>query len=260
MKKTTLTICFLILLFVGKGQQKPFSARVFDGITFQPLAGVSVYNMNTGKFSFTDKDGRFKVQVSMHDTLVFSKSIYRQLLLEVTDDVLNGMTDLFLYYKVTMLKEVRILAINPSYEGFKQDIIQMKLPDYYTRVQDVHLSDFEKANAAYKENGNLLTLGGSVTTSPITFLYEKFSRKSKMTRLYNEMLSYEDEVERVQDKYNREIVKELTGLDGQELLDFMMYCRFSYYDLVRWSDEDIKARIKNRLLEYQYNKIKDAGY
>jgi hypothetical protein len=68
------------------------------------------------------------------------------------------------------------------------------------------------------------------------------------------MLDYDDEVARIQEKYNREIVSELTGLTGDELMKFMMYCRFNYYDLVRMDDETIKAKIKAKFFEYQYNK------
>ena len=76
-----------------------------------------------------------------------------------------------------------------------------------------------------------------------------------MNRLYNEMVSYEEEVERVQQKYNREVVSEITGLTGNDLLDFMMYCRFSYYDLVRWSDEQIREKVRALYFNYQYDKI-----
>ena len=68
-------------------------------------------------------------------------------------------------------------------------------------------------------------------------------------------LSYEDEVDRIHQKYNRDIVSELTGLQGDELLDFMMYCRFNYYDLVRWSDEQIREKIRSNYFNYQYDKI-----
>ena len=262
MKRTAIILIILSFFVVGKGQVKVLSSKVFDGITFQPLQGASVYNMNTKKFAFTDKEGSFSIAVSKRDTLVISKSIYRQLVVEVNDKIYYGAEDFFLYYKTTMLKEVRIFAINPSYEGFKKDIVEMKLPEYYDRASDVSLSDFEKANATYDANnpGNLLSLGGKMTTSPISFLYDKYSRKSRMHQLYNEMQSYEDEVTRVQDKYNREIVRDLTGLEGEELLNFMMYCRFSYYDLVRWDDETIRSKIKAKYYDYQYNKILNAGY
>jgi len=254
MRKWIVIFGFLLVIPFAYGQQKNCTGRVFDGITFQPLIGASIYNMNTQKFAFSDKNGQFSIMVSLNDTLVISKSIYRQLVVTVNDKIFAGFEDFFLYYKATMLKEVTIFAINPSYEGFKKDIVTLELPDYYKRVEDSKLSEMQKANAVYKPSGNILSLGGTVTTSPITYLYDKYSRKSKMNRLYNEMLSYEEEVERIQDKYNREIVSDLTGLKGDELLNFMMYCRFNYYDLVRMSDEDIKAKIKAKYYDYEYYK------
>lgn len=259
MRKWLIIFGFLLLVPFAYGQRKACNGRVFDGITFQPLIGASVYNMNTQKFAFTDKNGQFSIMVSLNDTLVLSKSIYRQLVVTVNDKIYSGLEDFFLYYKATMLKEVTIFAINPSYEGFKKDIVTLELPDYYKRVEETKLSEMQKANAVYKPNGNILSLGGSITTSPITYLYDKFSRKSKMNRLYQEMLSYDDEVERIQDKYNREIVSELTGLKGDELLQFMMYCRFNYYDLVRMSDEDIKAKIKAKFYDYEYYKAVNSN-
>ena len=252
-------VFFIIVLFLYCGQilaqHKIYAARVFDGITFQPLHGANIYNVNTQKFAFSDKNGRFEIEVSLNDTLIISKSIYRQLVAVVDKSIYYGFEDFFLYYKATMLKEVTIIGLNPSYEGFKKDIVTLELPEYYKRAQDVKLSEMQKANAVYKEGGNLLSLGGTVTMSPISFLYDKYSKKAKMNRLYNEMLSYEEEVERVQKKYNREVVSEITGLSGDELLNFMMYCRFSYYDLVRWSDEQIKEKVRAQYFNYQYDKI-----
>jgi len=254
MKKWIVIIGILLVIPFTYGQQKKCTGRVFDGITFQPLVGASIYNMNTQKFAFSDKDGRFSIMVSLHDTLVISKSIYRQLVVTVNDKIYAGLEDFFLYYKATMLKEVTIFAINPSYEGFKKDIVTLELPDYYKRIEETKLNEMQKANAVYNPTGNIMSLGGTITTSPITYLYDKYSRKSKMNRLYNEMVSYEEEVERIQEKYNREIVSSLTGLKGDELLNFMMYCRFNYYDLVRMNDEEIRAKIKAKYYDYEYNK------
>lgn len=257
--KKLLTILSILLLVVNVfAQQKTYKGKVYDGITYEPLSGASIYNMNTQKFAFTDKNGAFSMNLSLNDTLVISKSIYRQLVVTVNKQIFYGMEDFFLYYKATMLKEVNIIAINPSYEGFKKDIVTLELPEYYKRVEDTKLNEFQKANATYKPDGNLLALGGKMTTSPITYLYDKYSRKSRMDRLYNEMVSYEEEIDRIQDKYNREIVSNLTGLQGEELMNFMMYCRFGYYDLVRMSDEEIRSKIISKFYEYQYNNIQQG--
>jgi hypothetical protein len=254
-KKFLFIIGILGCLISAQAQQKRYAARVFDGITYQPLSGASIYNANTQKFAFTDKNGRFEIDLSLNDTLIISKSIYRQHVAVIDQTLYYGFEDFFLYYKATMLKEVTIIGLNPSYEGFKKDIVTLELPEYYKRAEEAQLSEWQRANATFKPDGNILSLGGKVTMSPISYLYDKYSKKSKMNRLYNEMLSYEDEVERIQQKYNRELVSELTGLQGDELLDFMMYCRFSYYDLVRWSDEQIREKIRSNYFNYQYDKI-----
>jgi len=254
-KRLWLIVGILCCLSAVFAQQKKYSARVFDGITYQPLSGASVYNMNTQKFAFTDKNGRFTIELSLNDTLIISKSTYRQHVAVIDQKLFYGFEDFFLYYKATMLKEVTIIGINPSYEGFKKDIVTLELPDYYKRMEETQLSEWQKANAAFKPDGNILSLGGKVTLSPISFLYDKYSHKGKMGRLYNEMLDYEDEMERIQQKYNRELVSEITGLQGDELLNFMMYCRFNYYDLVRWSDAQIREKIRSNYFNYQYDKI-----
>lgn len=258
MKKLLVTLSLMLIIVSVFAQQKTYTGKVYDGITYEPLSGASIYNMNTQKFVFTDKNGTFTIKLSLNDTLVISKSIYRQLVVEVDKRIFNGIEDFFLYYKATMLKEVRIIAINPSYEGFKKDIVTLELPDYYKRVEEIKLDEFQIANATYKPDGNLFAMGGKMTTSPISYIYDKYSRKSRMDRLYNEMISYEDEIDRIQDKYNREIVGNLTGLQGDELMNFMMYCRFGYYDLVRMSDEEIRSKIMSKFYEYQYNNIQSG--
>ena len=255
MKRLWLIVGILCCLSAVFAQQKKYSARVFDGITYQPLPGASVYNMSTQQFAFTDKDGRFEITVSLNDTLIVSKSIYRQHVAAIDKKLFYGFEDFFLYYKATMLKEVTIIGINPSYEGFKKDIVTLELPDYYKRMEEAQLSEWQKANASYKPSGNILSLGGTATMSPISYFYDKYSHKGKMGRLYNEMLSYNEEMERIQQKYNRDLVSELTGLQGDELLDFMMYCHFNYYDLVRWSDEQIREKIRANYFNYQYDRI-----
>ena len=110
MRKWFVIFGFLLLVPFAYGQRKTCNGRVFDGITFQPLIGASVYNMNTQKFAFTDKNGQFSIMVSLNDTLVISKSIYRQLVVTVNDKIYSGLEDFFLYYKATMLKEVTIIT------------------------------------------------------------------------------------------------------------------------------------------------------
>lgn len=75
-----------------------------------------------------------------------------------------------------------------------------------------------------------------------------------MKRLASELEDRQEEVDIVQTKYNREMVQKITGLSDEEVVDFMMFCRFSYYDIIRWPQDEIVRRIKSNFVDYEYNK------
>lgn len=254
MKKTIAIICLLLVPAILCAQSRIFNGEVLDAIGYVPIKQANIYNVNKGKYAFSNANGEFSILVSKNDTLVISGSVYRQLMVIIDAKMYEkGAGDFLLYHKAFLLKEVKILALNPSYEGFKRDVATMKLPDSYKNLEDVHLSKMDRQNATYDGSAPNI-LKGTAVGSPITYLYNTFNKKMKMKALANEMESYGDEVGKVQDKYNRKLVHDITGLEGADLMEFMVYCRFSYYDLVRWSREEIVASIRYKFAEYQYYK------
>ncbi len=255
MKKISIIfLLFLICLGSFLAAQKNYTAKVYDGVNYLPVPGANIYNLSTKKYVFTDKNGVFTIPVSLNDTLIISKSIYRQLMVIIHEGNINLENESYLlYFKAILLREVNVYALNPNYEGFKRDIASMKLPGVYEKLEGVGLTKEDFMNAEYATKGPNV-LRNTPLASPITFLYNTFSKKAKMKQLYNEMVQYEDEVDKVQNKYNRELVSEITGLKGDMLMEFMMFCRFSYYDLIRWTPDQVISSIKSKFDEYEYYK------
>jgi hypothetical protein len=258
-------IClFLFLPFVAFTQERiTLVGNVFDGVTFFPIKDANIYNFNTKKYCFTNKDGIFNILVSKGDTLVISKPIYKQILLEISQEIMDKkMIDISVYYKVITLKEVNVYALPPTYEVFKKDFTNTNLSDYFVRIEGTAISKEERQQYS-TGTGNLLGLipgkVGQAVSHPISFLYETFSRKAKMGRLYQELVDNQEEVDRLPLKYNRDLVSSLTGLEGNALLDFMTYCKFSYYDLIRWTPEFIIAQIQKRFNEYEFYKALEGN-
>jgi hypothetical protein len=251
MKKLMLTIIIITLSLILFSQRNSYKSRVYDGINFISIEGVNIYNITSEKFTFSDERGNFIIDVKINDTLIFSKSVYRQMMVVMTREQLakNG-EDYFLYYKAIMLKEVSVLGLNPTYEGFKRDIAAIKIDNNFANV---NLSPDEKKMISEAAKGPNILRGAAA--SPITYLYNRFSKKAKMDRLYREMLTYEDELDNVPQKYNRKIVSDITGIkDEGELMEFMIFCRFSYYDIIRWTALEIAGAIRFKFNEYQYYK------
>lgn len=255
MKKTMFTLVLLCTIFIGHSQNKNFSGKVYDGINFFPVEGANIYNATTNKFVFTDDNGYFNIACELNDTLIISKSIYRQMIVVLTDELMKkNSEDFLLYYKAILLKEVNVLSLNPTYEGFKRDLAKIEIPEIYKHISGTELSEQDKANAEYKKEPNVFR--NTPIAHPITALYEAFSRKAKMKRLYYEMMQYEDRLDELPLKYNKEVVKDITGLPDNEILNFMMYCHFSYYDLIRWTPIQIINAIKDKYINYEYEKLK----
>ena len=256
MKKLLLLLLTLCFIFTLKAQKKEFTGKVYDGINFYPIEGASIYNVTRKNFVFSNQDGSFTITCQLQDTLVISKSIYRQLIV-VLDDKLMGKNneDFLLYYKAILLKEVNVISLNPTYEGFKRDLAKIEIPEIYKRIPGTEITEQDKANAEYGKEPNVFR--NTPVAHPITYLYEAFSRKAKMKRLYNEMVQYEDRLDELPLKYNKEVVKDITGLPDEEILTFMMYCHFSYYDLVRWTPTQIINAIKDKYINYEYEKMKN---
>lgn len=254
MRKLLLVGVILLFSMGLHAQSIMFRGTVYDAVAYIPVKAASILNLSTGKYQFTNEDGVFNMKVSLHDTLIVSTSTYRQKVVIIDEKLFKkAHEDILLYHKAFMLQEVRVVALNPTYEGFKRDIANVKLPDSYKNLEGLHLSEEDRRNATYNdENPNILK--NTAIGSPISFLYSKFNKHEKTKRLFYEMQSYGDEVQQVPAKYNREIVSKITGLSGKDLMEFMVFCRFSYYDLVRWNSNEIISAIRYKFSEYQYYK------
>ena len=255
---------FIFLLILGTGslslysQHIDFKGKIYDGIYFFPIEGVNIYNASNSSYQFTDKEGSFEIACNAGDTLIISKSIYRQLIVVMDQNLVSRKhEDFFLYYKAILLKEFNVIALNPSYEGFKRDLSKIEIPEIYKTIKGTEISDMDKANAEYKNSGpNLLKYAGAAA-HPISALYSAFSKKEKIKRLYYEMMQYEDQIDQVPLKYNKEIVRDETNLPEEEIMDFMMFCHFSYYDLIRWTPMQIIQRIHEKHSDYLYYKLEN---
>jgi hypothetical protein len=255
MKKTSIFILFFSIVFLLKGQQVTISGNVYDGLTFYPIEDVNIFNFSSKKFTYSDINGNFKLDIHKNDTIIISKSIYKQLIIYISEkDIKIGKVDFPLYYKAIMLKEVTVYALTPNYKQFVKDVVNTPLPEIYSYVEGAQLTEMDLMNIKYAQ-GPPNILSGTPAGSPITYLYQKYNKKYQNIQLAKELNELQDEVDKVPAKYNREIVSEITGLTGSSLLEFMMFCRFSYYDIIKMSSEEIIMAIRKKYSEYEYFKI-----
>jgi hypothetical protein len=261
MKKIVFFFLFLPI-FVFSQERISLVGNVFDGVTFFPVKEANIYNFSSKRYCFTNKEGYFEIFAQTGDTLIVSKPIYKQELIIITQEVIDKkILEISLFYKIIVLREVLVYALPSTYDAFKKDFTNTNFSDYFKGIEGTTLSDMDRVQ--YSPGHGLLDLipgkAGQAIRSPISFLYDTFSRKAKMGRLYQELIDNQEEVDKLPLKYNRELVTKLTGLMGDDLLDFMTYCKFSYYDLVRWSPEFIVSQVKKKFDDYEFYKAIESN-
>jgi len=154
--------------------------------------------------------------------------------------------NVWMIVRAFMLRNVNIYAMKP-YPMFIKDITK-EIPIKKIDVPGIEISQMEKANYD-PNNGNLLR--GTPLQSPITYLYDRFSRRAKLERMYADLVQNQDETIRLPKKYNPEIVQRLTKLEGEKLEEFMVYCSFTYYALVTSTDQEIEQMIVAKFIQYK---------
>jgi hypothetical protein len=244
----------VVLLFLSAvstfGQERIFfKGKVVDFVTYQPLENTCVHNLSSGYMVFCNSAGEFSISlISPRDTLAITRVGYKMEIFAINDSLLNikGRATMKLTMKQTILRSVTIYAMKP-YPLFIKDLVK-STPQEKIDIPGTEISSEERAS--YDVNKNNL-LKNTPLASPITFLYNTFSRKAKMDRMYADLVANQDEVLRLAQKYNPEIVQRITKLEGNKLDDFMLYCSFTYYTLITSTDLEIEQMIANKFIQYK---------
>jgi len=238
MKK--LIFIFLYLpVFVFAQEHINLKNSILDSINFFQIGNANIYNFDFKNYFFTIKTINFDFFEKKKDTNDYSlPETYAEFKREFLNT--NFTKEIKSNIDTKLTKEEIINAIVAS-----GDLVAYNINKYVKLKYNSSTSG---------------TMGAGVVFSPITYLYDKFSRKAKMERLYQYLVNNQEEVYNLSQKYNQELVASLTGLEGEELLNFMTFCKFSYYDLIHWTPEFIILQIKKRYGDYEYYKAIEDNY
>ena len=193
-----------LVLFTGNAQQKYLIQGIItEEDSISPIPFAYVINTSTGNGSLCNYDGKFSILASDNDSISFSYLGYLKRTIHVRRiKNLNDSTKIYL--RIILLKNIFLLK---TYD-----------------VYDFKIKPYEREYMNRVINRPRIT-GINSLESPISALYDAFSRKGKANRklasLYEQMLI--DEL--VEKKFNPEILRRLTG---DETIDFEKFRRYCY--------------------------------
>ena len=192
-----------VLLFA----QQSLEGIVYDKDTKRRLGEVQIRNQNTQKYLFNDARGEFRTPVSKGDVLVFKKTGY------ISDTVVYN--------------DQKALIVN-----LKEDIKSIKEVTIYGRKNpDEVLNEIKRDYGKHFElaaPGELFSVGMTGAGLNINSIYNMISKEGKNARRFTQFIGKLHEENIIDFYFTPELVRNLIGLEGDDLKAFMQLFRPTY--------------------------------
>ena len=232
----------------GYSQSNTFSAKFRSLVNGEPVLYAKVTNSN-GESLLTNVDGLVTILYEPNSEITISHLVYDTLRILPSD--FEGRADLVFYLQPRTydLREVKFSILG-----------ERSLFDRKFVSNDLGKSDAEKVREKLRiieMKKELIGLdksaqGGVVLGSPITYMYDRFSKSGRERREYAMLLVRDKQRKENGKKFDNSVVSTLTSFEDEELARFKAFCSFHpsfiemvdeltlYYEILRCRTEFIE--------------------
>ena len=226
---TLLLVCVVLGL---NAQVTSFTARFKSLQNGEEVLYAKVSN-SAGLVKLTNIDGYVTIPIEGDDVLTISHLVYDTLVIK-TVDFKERDSMAFVFYlqpKTYDLREVTFSVLGGR-ALFDQKFVSNSLgkSDEQKVREKLRISELKEELIGLDRSAQ----GGAVLGSPITYLYDRFSKRGKERIEYARLIERDRQNKEAGKKYDNLIVKMLTSYDTDELEKFQKFCAFhpSYIEAV----------------------------
>lgn len=244
-KLVPFTVFLMMLPDKGQSQENKYPletmrGRIVNARTKKPVAFAHVINKNTREGAITDTSGVFIIPAHRNDTLYIKSLSYFPYTLPISDSLVWQLRIPMIPLK-EQVYELATLDLTGwgSYQQFKYRVLHDITPAQNSKLEK-NRKNLQKSIAAIPktQEQSSFSLG-----SPISALYMAFSKEGKSARRLEAAVEQKRLFLQTYQKYNREIVGEITGLKDALLDSFIMATRPSEEFLYVSSEYEITVQI-----------------
>ena len=195
----------------------------------QPISNAIIINRTTKKGAFGRPDGTFTVNCMRKDTLAITSLGFQTRLITYRDSIERDSfrLRLFLETRNYFFSEVEVFA--------PRDLEQIQ-------------ADINKLG--YDERDYMLS-GINAVQSPITFLYQQFSKKEQSKRQVAYMENEDRKRELLKELFRLYVDYQIISLTDEQFDDFITYLNVSDEFLIKSSQYDFLIFVKDRFRDYK---------
>jgi hypothetical protein len=229
-----LVTIFLLMTWVGmSGQVRDTTSITIRGQLRdemdQPIPNAIVINRTTKKGSFGKPNGSFELKCQRGDTLAITSLGFQTRYVTYTDSLYASDFRLKLYLDTRsyMMAEVEVFAPR-DLEQIQEDISKL----------------------GYDERDYMLS-GINAVQSPITFLYQQFSRTERSKREVAYLENEDRKRELLKELFRLYVDYEIIALNDEQFDDFITYLNVSDEFLIQSSQYDFLIFVKDKFRDYK---------
>ncbi len=221
------------------------NGEVVNASDNSPVPFVHIINTSTSKGTASNSEGRFSIQMSATDTLLFSAIGFEKYVFTLVEDIETKSINMTIVLDGSSmeLEPVKIFAYKDE-QSFKRAIINMDVPE-------------EKSNRMQLDGfyyGPRKESKISALNNPISFIASRISKKEKEKRKYAKVTAeYDKWIANVYQKYNPQLIQEITLLPEDQVEDFMKFCKLSDSFISLSSEYEVVVAIHRCLDEYAFS-------
>ena len=226
-KNFILTFLILILFSIPSFSQNPVTVtgKVFDAENAAASFPVlMIVNLSTQRGIFGNADGTFSTTLQKKDTLLISATGYTQKRICFKDSADKST------YSIT-------LALNKLHQDLKMVEI---FPE-----RDLEKIENDIQKLGYDESDYRLT-GIDAWASPLTALYQQFSKKEKDKRKAAELRNESHRKDLIKELFRMYRKNNLIDLSDEEADNFIQYLNINDDMMKRWTQYELAVYIKTK--------------
>lgn len=228
----------------GQEDIQTIRGKVVDSLEINNIPWTYIWNESKRKGSFADAEGNFIVDGSKGDTLVFSSVGYQACVLKGIDQTEN--LKIALKLKVYAIQEVHIRRFK-NYESFRREFLAHQEPEIKSLAG---LPTFRETLAPGQENDVLRKNPLAMLASPLSAIYANFSATERSKLKVRELKAERNEYSGLNSWHTRENLANYTGLNGEKLDRFILYCKLNPAQLKNYDEYNYYSYIRNKLAEF----------
>lgn len=227
------SISFSLIFFpawlLAQDKMVRVNGTVYDPDNKGSIPNLMVVNKRTQQGYFGNNSGYFEVDVRKEDTLIIAATGFTTIKVSFRDSIDRD------FYKVSI--------------ALKKLEIQLKPVEIFTK-RDLEEIQKDIETLGYNEEDYMLT-GADAFSSPITALYQAFSRRERNKRMVAEMRNNDRRRDLLKELFRKYVDNDIIQLNNDDFDDFIDFCGVSDSFLKNSTQYEFIMYIKKKYEVYE---------